>query len=119
MQTALSSSRVFNVFLLSRQFSQLHTQSPSPQAGAAYSTGTRTVNVLPFPTSLSTPMDPPSSSANFFVIDRPGPLLVSQRDGVSIRVCVSPVARPFSVSSQIQLYLTGFAILKNLEIRQL
>ena len=30
--------------------------------------GTRTVNVLPSPTSLSTPIVPPSSSANFFVM---------------------------------------------------
>ena len=32
------------------------------------------VNVLPLPTSLSTPIDPPSSSANFFVIDSPNPV---------------------------------------------
>ena len=32
------------------------------------------VNVVPFPTSLSTPIVPPNSSANFFVIDRPRPV---------------------------------------------
>ena len=36
-----------------------------------YTTGTRTVNVGPLPTWLATPIDPPSSSANFFVIDNP------------------------------------------------
>ena len=30
--------------------------------------------MLPLPTSLSTPIDPPSSSANFFVIDSPNPV---------------------------------------------
>ncbi len=42
---------------------------PSP-----YTTGTRTAKVDPTPTRLSTPIDPPSSSANFFVIDNPRPV---------------------------------------------
>ena len=41
---------------------------------AANVAGILMVNVVPLPISLSTEMDPPNSSANFFVMDRPRPV---------------------------------------------
>ena len=57
----------------------------SPSAGVGVPTwcgptpnGTSTVNVEPFPTSLSTPMVPPMSSTSAFVMARPSPVPAMQ-----------------------------------------